>query len=73
MHLPVFKLPTEPLIGPNNLDEHFRAHASDMGLITQVMSEGPMNATLAIVGEGPGESEVAKGRPFIGGSGQTSV
>ena len=70
MHLPVFKLPTEPLIGPNNLDEHFRAHASDMGLITQVMSEGPMNATLAIVGEGPGESEVAKGRPFIGGSGR---
>src|SRR3954465_3457595 len=52
------------------MEEQFRAHASDFGLVTQVFSEGPLNATLAIVGEGPGESEVAKGRPFIGGSGR---
>jgi uracil-DNA glycosylase family 4 len=38
--------------------------------VTQVFSEGPINASIAIVGEGPGESEVTKGRPFIGGSGR---
>ena len=54
----------------NQLEDQFRAHASDLGLVTQVFSEGPINASLAIVGEGPGESEVAKGRPFIGGSGR---
>jgi len=54
----------------STLEEHFRAHASDFGLVVQVFSEGPANATVAIVGEGPGESEVAKGRPFIGGSGK---
>lgn len=52
------------------LEEQFRAHASDFGLVVQVFSEGPINASLAIVGEGPGESEVIKGRPFIGGSGR---
>ena len=67
--LKIIKL-TEPLASTNNLEEHFRAHASDLGLITQVFSEGPINASLAIVGEGPGESEIAKGRPFIGGSGR---
>ena len=41
-----------------------------MNLIVQVFSEGPINASIAIVGEGPGESEVTKGRPFIGGSGK---
>src|SRR5215471_11064248 len=54
----------------STLEEHFRAHASDFGLVVQVFSEGPANAAVAIVGEGPGESEVAKGRPFIGGSGK---
>jgi uracil-DNA glycosylase family 4 len=67
--LKIIKL-EEPLASTNDLEEHFRAHASDLGLVTQVFSEGPINATLAIVGEGPGESEVAKGRPFIGGSGK---
>ena len=48
----------------------FEAHASDFGLAVQVFSEGPTNAEIALVGEGPGESEVSKGRPFIGGSGR---
>jgi uracil-DNA glycosylase family 4 len=67
------KLPTFKVIQPtstSDLEDHFRAHASDLGLVTQVFSEGPINASIAIVGEGPGESEVAKGRPFIGGSGR---
>jgi uracil-DNA glycosylase family 4 len=54
----------------SELEDQFRAHASDFGLVTQVFSDGPLNATLAIVGEGPGETEVAKGRPFVGGSGR---
>ena len=54
----------------SEMEDHFRAHASDLNLIVQVFSEGPINASIAIVGEGPGESEVTKGRPFIGGSGK---
>ena len=54
----------------DDLESQFRAHASDLGLVTQVFSEGPINASIAIVGEGPGESEVSRGRPFIGGSGK---
>jgi len=52
------------------LEKQFRAHASDFGLVTQVFSEGPLGASLAIVGEGPGEQEARGGRPFIGGSGK---
>ena len=59
-----------PSASKGELEDQFRAHASDLGLVTQVFSEGPINASIAIVGEGPGESEVAKGRPFIGGSGK---
>jgi uracil-DNA glycosylase len=76
MHkLPVIKLNTplsqiQDLTSTNDIEQHFRAHASDLGLVTQVFSEGPINASIAIVGEGPGESEVTKGRPFIGGSGR---
>lgn len=60
----------QDLTSTNDIEQHFRAHASDLGLVTQVFSEGPINASIAIVGEGPGESEVTKGRPFIGGSGR---
>lgn len=34
-----------------------------------VFGEGPANAQIAIVGEGPGTKEVEAGRPFIGASG----
>jgi uracil-DNA glycosylase family 4 len=54
----------------SDLEDHFRAHASDLNLTVQVFSEGPFNASVAIVGEGPGQSEVERGRPFIGGSGK---
>jgi uracil-DNA glycosylase family 4 len=40
----------------SELEDHFRAHASDLGLAVQVFSEGPFNASV--------------GRPFIGGSGR---
>lgn len=32
--------------------------------------EGPRNAKVVIVGEAPGNQEVASGRPFVGGAGQ---
>lgn len=64
------KIKTNQPCDSHELEDQFRAHASDFGLVTQVFSEGPINASLAIVGEGPGESEVQKGRPFIGGSGR---
>lgn len=51
------------------LDDQFRAHAAMQNLDVQVFSEGPMNARIAIVGEGPGESEIKRGSPFVGGSG----
>jgi uracil-DNA glycosylase family 4 len=51
------------------LEAEFAANADNAGLHIDVFSEGPINATVAIVGEGPGESEVRKGVPFIGGSG----
>ncbi len=35
-----------------------------------VFGEGAVDATLAIVGEAPGEQEVAEGRPFVGRAGR---
>ena len=63
-------IPNPEPTSTSELEDHFRAHASDLGLVTQVFSEGPINASVAIVGEGPGQSEVERGRPFIGGSGR---
>lgn len=35
-----------------------------------VPGEGPMNAEIMFIGEGPGMNEDAQGRPFVGASGQ---
>lgn len=51
------------------LEDQFRAHCAQSLLDLDVFSDGPVNATVAIVGEGPGETEVRKGLPFVGGSG----
>lgn len=51
-------------------DEQFRTHAEDLRLRVDVLGDGPMHAEVAIVGEGPGETEVRMGRPFVGGSGK---
>lgn len=63
-------IPNPEPTSTSELEDHFRAHCSDLGLVTQVFSEGSINAHIAIVGEGPGQSEVERGRPFIGGSGR---
>ena len=57
------------MLSREELTDQFHAHAEMQGLDVQVFSEGPMNAKIAIVGEGPGESEIRKGAPFVGGSG----
>lgn len=51
------------------LTAQFEAHAAMQGLEVQVFSQGPMNARIAIVGEGPGETEIRRGEPFVGGAG----
>lgn len=54
----------------HGLEAQFRAHAEAQYLDTEVFSDGPVDARVAFVGEGPGESEVRGKRPFIGGSGK---
>jgi DNA polymerase len=40
------------------------------GATQAVLGEGPVNATIAFVGEQPGDEEDRKGRPFVGPAGQ---
>lgn len=60
------------MIDRMTLESQFRMQAADLGLAVEVLSDGPINASIAIVGEGPGESEVrhSKRLPFVGGSGK---
>lgn len=51
------------------LREEFEQHADQHGLSVDVFSAGPLNSRIAIIGEGPGETEIRKGEPFVGGSG----
>jgi uracil-DNA glycosylase family 4 len=52
------------------LRRQFEAHAADMGLQVEVFSDGPLDAEVVFIGEGPGEVERRKGLPFVGGSGK---
>jgi uracil-DNA glycosylase len=49
----------------NPLLDHLRANAKNF-----VGGIGPLNASVMLVGEAPGEHEDAAGRPFVGPSGQ---
>jgi uracil-DNA glycosylase family 4 len=53
------------------LEDQFRGHAEQLLLETEVFSDGPVTSETAIVGEGPGETEVRhpKRLPFVGGAG----
>ncbi len=42
------------------------------GATQAVLGEGPLGATLAFVGEQPGDQEDLKGRPFVGPAGNSS-
>ena len=53
------------------LEADFRAHAAQLLLDTEVFSDGPITSSIAIVGEGPGETELRHPQrlPFVGGAG----
>lgn len=54
----------------DGLYAQFVSHTEQLGLVTEVFSDGPINSSIAFIGEGPGESEVRRKTPFIGGSGK---
>jgi uracil-DNA glycosylase family 4 len=49
----------------------FETLAAQLGLDTEVFSDGPITSSIAIVGEGPGETELRHPQrlPFVGGAG----
>lgn len=52
------------------IEREFRVFASDLYLHVDVLGEGPTNAEVLIIGEGPGQQEVKTGSPFTGGAGR---
>lgn len=61
---------SEPQSDRDKLKEEFIDFASRFDLDVDVFSEGPLNAEVLLVGEGPGQTEVEQGRPWIGGAGK---
>jgi uracil-DNA glycosylase family 4 len=53
------------------LEADFRAQADQLLLDTEVFSDGPVTSSVAIIGEGPGETELRHPQrlPFVGGAG----
>jgi uracil-DNA glycosylase family 4 len=53
------------------LEEDFRTQADQLLLETEVFSDGPVTSSIAIIGEGPGETELRHPQrlPFVGGAG----
>jgi uracil-DNA glycosylase family 4 len=60
-----------PQITRQELEADFRTHADQLLLDTEVFSDGPVTSSVAIVGEGPGETELRHPQrlPFVGGAG----
>ena len=60
-----------PQITRHELELDFRTHADQLLLETEVFSDGPVTSSIAIVGEGPGETELRHPQrlPFVGGAG----
>lgn len=59
-----------PIRTTEQLKREIERRASTSGLSVNCSSDGSINSRIAIVAEAPGESEVSKGIPLIGGSGQ---
>jgi uracil-DNA glycosylase family 4 len=64
------KIKTAPEYDRDALQVEFEQHAFQQGLEVEVFSDGPINSRIAIVGEGPGESEVRQGLPWVGNAGK---
>ena len=60
-----------PPLDRAELNNEFRAMAANLQLDTEVLSDGPLSSSIAIVGEGPGETEIRHPQrlPFVGGAG----
>lgn len=58
-------------VSKRNLLDEFEAEAEALNLKVEVFSDGPTDAQIAVVGEGPGEQEVRHPQrvPFVGGAG----
>lgn len=52
-----------------HLNENMKQRCRDLNLRYQVGGSGDINATFAVVGEGPGQQEVNAELPFVGASG----
>lgn len=52
------------------LEKLFEIEANNLDLHIDVFSDGPIMSEIAIVGEGPGETECRQELPFVGGSGK---
>lgn len=63
-------MPKKPTQTRDSLKHDFYALCEQQSLNPEVFSDGPLNATIAIVGEGPGETEIRQRLPFVGGSGK---
>jgi len=61
----------KPIASRAELRRFFDLEARELGLETQIFSDGPLSSEVAVIGEGPGESEIRHGIPFAGGSGST--
>lgn len=63
-------VPTGAVTSAAQLNQEIALAASQVGLQIQVGGEGDFNAEVALIGEYPGDRELAMGRPFVGGSGK---
>jgi len=61
-----------PTLTRAELHADFVSQALELNLDTEVFSDGPVTSEIAIVGEGPGETELRHPQrlPFVGGAGQ---
>ena len=57
-------------LGATDIEDQFRATADELLLNIDVLWDGSFNSSIAIVGEGPGETEVKRGLPWVGGAGK---
>jgi uracil-DNA glycosylase family 4 len=64
---PIAQAPFEEVVSRIHACTRCRLHA---GRTNAVPGEGPLDARLVVVGEGPGANEDAQGRPFVGRAGE---
>ncbi len=64
------KRPKQQELTREELRDQFESSAIELGLHTDVFSMGPINSRIVVIGEGPGETEIRKGLPFVGGAGR---